>query len=150
MSENSYRIKYRKGDFEVDVQGDKEWVEQKFKELTESKLIHKKEIPPESKEMVLPSSLAEFVRQKGNPSRHTDLITIFGYWLFHKLNTRAFNKRDIESCYADTRISESSNTSQQINNVQASGYFRRVAEEKDSLTAWTITPTGEDYVEEMK
>lgn len=149
MNEPNYRIKYRQGDFEIEVQGDKEWVEQKFEELTERKSVRGAEVA-EAKEIDLPSSLVEFIKQKGDPSRHIDLITIFGYWLFHKLDTPTFNKKDIQSCYADARISESSNTSAEINHAQAEGYFRRAEERKDGLIAWTITPTGEKYVKQMK
>lgn len=149
MSETNYRIKYRKGDFEVDVQGDKAWVEAKFKELTSGKFVRETEVA-EAEKVALPSSLAEFLREKGSPSRHTDLVTIFGYWLFHKRSIRVFNRIDIEACYSDARIPESTNTAQIINRVQAAGHFRREEERKDKKIAWTITPTGEKYVEQMR
>ena len=149
MSETNYRIKYRKGDFEVDVQGDKAWVEAKFKELTSGKFVLETKVT-EAEKGTLPSSLAEFIRQKGSPSRHIALVTIFGYWLFHKRNIRVFNRNDIEACYSDARIPESTNTAHQLNRAQARGYFRREEERKDGLIAWTITPTGEEHVEQMK
>lgn len=155
MSETNYRIKYRKGDFEVDVQGDKDWVEAKFKELTTKEItIVGAKVPKiegaKIEEVALPSSLAEFIRQKGSPSRHSDLVTIFGYWLFHKRGIRVFNRIDIETCYSDARIPESTNTAQIINGAQGMGYFRREEERKENLIAWTITPTGEKHVEQMK
>ena len=33
--EKQYRIRVKKGELEIEVQGDKEWVEVKFKELSE-------------------------------------------------------------------------------------------------------------------
>jgi len=155
LSESNYRIKYRKGDFEVDVQGDKAWVEKKFEELTTKEItivgvkVPKKE-GAKIEEMALPSSLAEFLRQKGSPSRHSDLVTIFGYWLFHKRGIRIFNRIDVEACYSDCRIPECTNTAQIINDAQGRGYFRREEDRKDGKIAWAITPTGEEYVEQMK
>lgn len=155
MSETNYRIKYKKGNFEVEVQGDKSWVEAKFKELTtkEITIVDAKVPKIESakiEEVALPSSLAEFIREKGSPSRHKDLVTIFGYWLFHKKGMRVFNKIDIKACYSDARISESTNTAQIINEVQGTGYFKREEEKKDGKIAWAVTPTGEKHVEQMK
>lgn len=155
MSETNYRIKYKKGNFEVEVQGDKDWVEAKFKELTTKEItIVGAKVPKiegaKIEEMTLPSSLAEFIRQKGSPSRHSDLVIIFGYWLFHKRGIRVFNRIDIEACYSDARIPESTNTAQMINGAQAAGYLRREGERKDGKIAWTITPTGEKQVEQMK
>jgi hypothetical protein len=155
MSENNYRIRYKKGDLEVEVQGDKAWVEAKFKELTTKEItIVGAKVPQiqgaKIEGKALPSSLVEFLKQKGSPKRHCDRVTIFGYWLFHKKGMRIFNRADIQKCYSSSRISESTNTAQIINDVQGTGYFRREEEKKDGGIAWTITPTGEAYVEQMK
>ena len=37
MSVIEYRIKVKRGDFELEVQGDKEWVESKYNELIAEK-----------------------------------------------------------------------------------------------------------------
>ncbi|TET26557.1 MAG: hypothetical protein E3J73_04330 [Candidatus Bathyarchaeum sp.] len=154
MSDSQYRIRVKRGDFELEVQGDRQWVEKKFEELTSRDAITsletqvlptRKEEKPKGGE--LPVSLAEFLKQRGNPQQHAVLVVLFGYWLFHKENTRAFNVRDISSCYNDARIPESTNTSQYLNNAQADGYFKRVEEKKDGFVTWTITPTGEKYIE---
>lgn len=155
MNETDYRIKFRKGDIEIEVQGDKGWVEKKFGELTTKEIsIVGAKVPEiegaKVEGVALPSSLVEFLRQKGSPSRHADLVPIFGYWLFHKRDIRVFNRIDIEACYSDARIPESTNTAQIINQVQGIGNFRREEEKKDGKIAWTITPTGEKYVEQMK
>jgi hypothetical protein len=98
----------------------------------------------------LPESLAEFVKSKGNPSKHGILVLLFGYWLFHKEKQKSFNLKDIEECYDDARIPESKNTSQYLNENQSEGYFKRLAEKKDNRTAWTITQTGETFVDKEK
>ena len=151
MSETSYRIRYRKDNFEVEVQGDKAWVETKFKELTTTEIVSPpiatQPSSPTIKVSGLPVSLAEFVKSKGNPDQHGALVVIFGYWLIHKENLKSFNSKDVKKCYDDTRIPESSNTPQYMNNAQGSGYFKRLDEQKDGHPAWTITPSGDDYVE---
>lgn len=156
MNDVRYKIRIKRGNLEVEVQGDKQWVENKFEELTSKEaftalkvqvepMVKAEEKPKEKEE--LPVSLAEFLRQKGSPHQHKILVVLFSYWLFHKENLRTFNVRDISACYDDARIPESTNTSQYMNQAQAEGYFKRVEERKDGLVAWTITPTGEEYVE---
>lgn len=148
MSERNYRIKYRKDDFEVDVQGDKEWVEQKFKELTERKAVAPKEVP--TKTELVSMSLAEFVRTKGNPSRNTDRAIIFSYWLHHRENVTSYNINDIRKCYSDARITPPNNLTDTMNLNQGKGYLMHVSEKKDGKKTWVITQTGEEYVEQMR
>lgn len=157
MSDSNYRIKYKRGDFEIEVQGDKVWVDNKFDEL-------RKEIPPKSTpqvypiaptpaaatgEQTLPGSLVEFIRLK-NPSQHTDRIVVFAYWLFKKENMPSYNTSDIENCYNETRILKPANISDMMNKIQGQGLITPVKEEKDGKKAWVITDTGEKYVEQMK
>jgi hypothetical protein len=151
MSETTYRIKYRNGDFEVEVQGDKTWVEAKFKELTTPETSPKVEtiVKRTAETEELPESLAEFLNQLGNPSLHTTLVVVFGYWLIHKEKYQSFNVKDVEKCYSETRIATSANTSQYLNEAQGDGYFKRLDEKKDNLVAWTITPTGDKFVREQ-
>lgn len=148
MSETSYRIRYRKDNFEVEVQGDKEWVEKKFKELTEDKTIAPQTIV--SKAEVLPTSLVEFIKNKGNPSSHTDIAIIFSYWLHKKEKIGSYNKDDIENCYTVARITKPKNVSDVMNRLQAKGYLMPANQKKDNKKAWIITKSGEEYVEQLK
>jgi len=77
----TYRLKLKKGDFELEVQGDREWVESKFEKLTTEQISIAgiKEAVPRG----MPQTLGEFLDQKGNPQKHTDVVTIYAYWLFH-------------------------------------------------------------------
>jgi hypothetical protein len=158
MSDANYRIRYKKGDFEVEVQGDKAWVEGKFEEL-------KKEMPPKASlpspsgsqtpappttgDATLSGSLVEFIKAKGDPSKHTDRMVLFAYWLFKKENMSSYNIPDIINCYDVTRIPKPVNASDIMNYIQGQG-FVTVKEEKDGKKAWIITTTGEKYVEQMK
>jgi DNA-binding PadR family transcriptional regulator len=157
MSDANYRIRYKKGDFEVEVQGDKAWVVEKFEEL-------KKDIPPKAPLKIpsgsqpsasttddgtLPDSMVEFIKAKGNPSKHTDRAVLFAYWLFKKEDMSSYNIADIDNCYDQTRIPKPANTSDIMNKIQAQGFVAAVKEEKDGKKAWVITQTGEKYVEQM-
>lgn len=148
MNDTNYRIKYRKGDFEVEVQGDKDWVEKKFKELTEGKVVAPEATTP--KVEGIPTSLVEFVKAKGNPSGHNDIAIIFSYWLHKKQNMSSYNKVDIERCYSEARIPKPANITDVMNKNQGKGYLMPATEKKDKKKAWVITGSGEDYVEQMK
>lgn len=146
-NETNYRLKYRKGDFEVDVQGDKTWVENKFKELTEGKLVTMEEAPP--KVEGLPESLGEFIRARGNPSKHGDIAIVFSYWLHKKEKMSSYNIDDIEKCYDDTRTRKPKNIGDAMNKAQAKAYLMPASKKKERRKAWVITRAGEEYVEKM-
>lgn len=144
----SYRIKLRRKDFEVEVQGDKSWVESKFKELTTEKagVAGLGEIA----RMSMPETLGEFIDQKGNPDKHTDVVAVYAYWLFKVEGMKSFNVKDIISCYDRTRRPKTSNPNMTINQNVSTHLFAEVPEKKDGYKAWIITRTGEKYVEQMK
>jgi hypothetical protein len=148
LSSITYRLRVKRADFEVEVQGDRDWVEKKFKELTTERII----IPaPENIEAEsMPETIGEFLDLKGNPSKHTDSVAVFAYWLFKVEKVETFNVQDILSCYDRTRKAKPSNVNQIINQNVASHFFADAPERKDSLKAWVITRKGEEYVEQMK
>jgi len=148
MNDLTYRIKIKKGEYELEVEGDKDWVETKFKELISKEVS----IPmaQEVSEKGMPETLGEFLDQKGNPSKHTDSIAVFAYWLFKVEKMESFNVKDITVCYDRTRKPKPSNPNQIINQNVANHIFAEASEQKDGLKAWVITRTGEEYVEQMK
>ncbi len=148
MVETDYKIKLKHGDFELEVQGDKEWVEAKFKELTSERNISASSLV--AKNETLPETLGEFLDLKGNPNKHTDSVAVFAYWLFHVDKMPTFNVQDILNCYDKTRKVKPSNVNQIINQNVASHLFADAPEKKDGLKAWVITRKGEEYVEQMK
>lgn len=143
MTEASYRVRYKKGDFEIELQGDKEWVEKKFIEFIEGRIVE-----PNVSAKMLSESLVEFLKSKGDPKEHIDRIIVFSYWLFHKENIESYNVDDIERCYDEARITKPSNINAFMNELQAKG-FLKTAGMKDGKKAWVITRTGEEYVEKM-
>lgn len=149
MNENMpYKMKLRQGDFEVEVQGDKEWVETKFAELAAQKTVVSGAKITGAKSM--PGTLGEFLDLKGDPSKHTDSIAVFAYWLFKIDNIASFNVQDILNCYDRTRKPKPTNVNQIINQNVATHILAETPEKKDGLKAWTITRKGEEYVEQMK
>ena len=144
----SYRIKYRKDNLEIEVQGDKDWVEKKFTDLMEKQFVEKgaPERKPSSKE--LPDSIVEFLKEKG-ARNHTDRIIMFCYWLVHNKGYASYNADDISACYSEARISPPSNINSMMNHLQGKGYLL-LTNEKDGKKAWVITQTGEEYVENMQ
>jgi len=149
MSTIDYRIKVKRGDFEVEVQGDKDWVETKYKELTSPQkgIVT---VSNATETGTMPGTLGEFLDLKGDPSRHTDSIAVFAYWLFKVEKMTSFNVQDILGCYDRTRKAKPSNVNQIINQNVTSHLFADAPEKKDNLKAWVITRKGEEYVEQMK
>lgn len=143
----TYRLKLKKGDFEVEVQGDKEWVESRFEKLTTEKISIAgiEGVMPRG----MPETLGEFLDQKGNPEKHTEVVVAYAYWLFHVEKMESFNVKDIVSCYDRTRKTKPSNPNQMVNQNVARHLFAEAKEKKDGFKAWVITRTGEEYVEQM-
>ena len=150
MIETKYVLRYKKGDLEIEVQGDKEFVETKFQELLKFKIESKEEfqsvtdisrISPD-KEL----SLGEFIKQK-NPKSHGDKILMFGYYLERIKGYESFNIDDIEKCYQDVRMPKTKNFSPYITQLIREGKIMDSEAKKDNKKAWLLTKDGMEYVE---
>ena len=148
MTDMTYRIRVRRGDSEVEVEGDKQWVEDKFKELITEKSSASAAV--ETKTENMPDSLVEFLETKGNPQKHTQLVTVFAYWLLKAEMMETFNVRDIISCYDKTRRVKPSNANQIINTNVRYNLLAQASDKKEGYMAWFLTHTGEQFVENMK
>lgn len=148
MNETDYRIKFRKGDVEIEIQGDRNWVEHKFEELIDKEVAIVSGETPRAEGM--PKTLVEFLGMKGNLTKHTDICVVFAYWLFKVENMESFNVKDLNTCYDRTRTVKSSNINQVANDNISRKYFAEAPEKKDGSKAWVITRPGEEYVEQLK
>lgn len=148
MSEINYRIKYRKGSVEIEVQGDKAWVEQKFKELTSKEIVIVGEEPQKIEGM--PGTLGEFLDMKGNPKKHSDTTAVFAYWLLKIEKQQSFNVNDMLECYDRTRRTKPGNIHVTMTTNVKRYVFAEAKEKKDGKKAWIITKKGEEHVEQMK
>lgn len=144
----NYRIKVKRGESEIEVEGDKEWVEEKLKELTSEKSYTP--ALTETVPQTMPTSLVEFLETKGNPKKHSELTAVFAYWLLKYEKVETFNVRDIISCYDKTRCAKPSNANQIINSNVRQGLFAQATEKKDGYIAWYLTGKGEQFVRDMK
>jgi hypothetical protein len=144
----SYRIRIKKGDSEIEAEGDKGWVDEKIKELTSEKLFAP--IAKEPSVQAMPQSLGEFLELKGNPQKHTELIAVFAYWLLKAEKTATFDVKDIISCYDKTRRVKPSNPNQIINTNVRYNLFSQAGEKKDGFISWFLTDKGEKLVESLK
>jgi len=152
MIESNYLIRYKKGEIEIEVQGDKDFVEEKFKELISLKLTASAKeqagvtsTPTESGKQL---SLVEFIRNK-NPKSHGDKILTFGYYLKTFRNFHSFNLDDIEECYREARIPRTKNFSAYITQLIRDGLIMDSEEKKDNKKAWILTNRGIEYVENL-
>lgn len=149
MSDLTYRLKYVKGDFEVELQGDKEWVEKKFYELTNRTPVEQvDEKTPE--EVELPKTLAEFLNLKGDQKTHPSMIAIFAYWLKEAESIESFNVKDLEDCYKRTGKTKPRNISDAINYNVKKHIFSEQENTKEGLKSWKITREGKEFVDGMK
>jgi hypothetical protein len=144
---SNYKIRLRKGEFEVEVQGDKQWVEQKFEELTGEEKQHVFALPT-SKEQI-PKTLGEFLEMKNNPQKHTELVAVYAYWLLKAQKQQSFNVKDIISCYDMTRRAKPKNANQIINTDIKTNLFAVANETKDGYKAWFLTHKGEEFVKNL-
>jgi len=149
MDNVQYGITVRKGDYEVSVHGDKDWVELKFKELF-SESLGESVLKAPRRSAELPATLGEFLDEKGNPKKHTDVVAVYGYWLFKKEKFTSFNARDITGCYDSTRRPKPKNVNAIIDTNVASHIFAEATEKKNGKKAWVITRPGEDHVVQMR
>jgi len=158
MMEATYQMRYRKGDLEIEVQGDKEFVQEKFKELLELAIKKTSEIPivetpssvaiPEQTEVRKKQSLAELFKVK-NPKSHGDKMLLFGYYLEKFEGQSSFNLDDIEKCYFKIRTPKTKNFGPYLAQLIRESYLMDAEEKKDNKKAWKLTQTGLDYVEKM-
>ena len=147
-----FKIKVKKGDIEIEVQGDENFVTKKYDEIW-NKLSKPVAIEVEApaKEFIevteLPETLPTFLEQKGNPDAYNDITMIFAYWLYHKLGIDPFNADDIEECFNITRIKKSTNVYRDLRNNEGRGFIIRLREKKDGKMAYRISMEGEKFVE---
>jgi hypothetical protein len=155
MIEQNYRIKIKKGDTEIDIAGDKNFVEKHIekykKEVFEpSKKISDEEISPiregKKKESGLDEiSLSEFYKKKKpkDYKKHDENILIFSYYLSEIEKNEEFSPKNIEDCYEETSIPKPSNTARDMKSL-ASG--KKAYLIKSSRGIYKLSAIGKELV----
>ena len=154
----NYRVRIKRGENEIEVEGDKKYITQIIKEfgfeneigtLVQAKIGVKKETSDiiSSKSLIGKISTAEFVL-KYQLKKHTDLVLGFGYYLEKIKGLEKFTPADITNCYYEAKI-ESSNTSQMIIQNIRRGFFMQAKGSKEGKGRiyYTVTQSGISFVE---
>jgi hypothetical protein len=147
-----YRVRLRKGDFEIDVQGDKEYVENKFKELLDYYSVGRTAQPVRKEQQSSSTvssrdlSLREFIDQY-NTTAHTDMVLLIGYYLEKYRNQESFTVTDIRGCYKEIR-EKLSNAGPFINqNVRKGFLMEAPKKDGDKKVTYSLTRKGIQFIE---
>ncbi|MBI3859549.1 MAG: hypothetical protein HY296_04840 [Thaumarchaeota archaeon] len=93
-----------------------------------------------------PYSIKEFVIAR-NPNNDTKKTLAIGYFLEKYENLPSFNIRDLETGFRNAKEKVPLNMNDKVNGNIRNGHVMEAEELKDGLTAWTLTSTGERFVE---
>ena len=150
MTEQNYRIRIKQDAIEIEVEGDKEFVERHIEEF--KKVLPKiaKELP--TKEVLeIPKgealeglSLAEFYKKK-QPKDYNETVVVFAYWLAKKKGQEEFKPKDILACFDEARITKPKNIRQHIGTVASGKTAFLTSGSKKGY--YKLTLTGEEFVE---
>lgn len=148
-----YRIRVKKGNIELEVQGTQEFVESKYEEL---KVIFDQPIPQEvepappggeSPPTDLPDNIVSFLQNKGNPKTNLKRNMIFAYWL-NEHGTEVFTSDHIGALYVEARLRVPSKMARDLGTLQGRGLLLDRGKVGHNLQ-YTISADGIRNVEEM-
>ena len=99
--------------------------------------------PDKSKKQI---SIKEFILAK-KPKDDVQRTLVIGYYLEKYKGMNCFNAKDIEEGFREAKEKVPDNVNYKaIQNIK-SGYMMEAKEKKDKFKAWTLTSTGERFVE---
>jgi hypothetical protein len=155
MSALEYVIRLKNGDLELEVRGDKRYVETTFAKLKALVSLPKRaadEETPEDRPSLRRDagggkqlSAREFV-DTHKLTKHTDIVLAFAYFLEKKRGLDSFTPADVRKCYYEAKI-ELTNISQMIINNIKKGFVMETAKKEKGAGRYTITGKGEKYVD---
>jgi len=91
-------------------------------------------------------SIKEFLLTK-KPNSYAKKVLGVGYYLENYEGYTCFNIKDLESWFRSAKEPLPKNMNDTVNGNISQGYIMEAGSEKDNITAWVLTKTGEDYVE---
>lgn len=91
-------------------------------------------------------SIKEFLLTK-KPNGYAKKVLAVGYYLENYEGYTCFNIKDLESWFRSAKEPLPKNMNDTVNGNISQGYIMEAGSEKDSITAWVLTKTGEEYVE---
>lgn len=92
------------------------------------------------------TAVREFLIEK-HPSSDLDKTIVIAYYVEHQRNTSPFSVRDVEDMFREAKETLPRNINDAINRNIAKGFIMKSREKKDGLISWTLTSTGEKFVE---
>lgn len=93
-------------------------------------------------------SIKEFVLSK-KPTDDSQKILVITYFLEKYDHAASFNAKDLARGFERAKEKMPANINDRVNKIIANtGYIMETKEKKDNLKAWTLTNSGERFVEE--
>jgi len=153
----SYRIRFKQGDIEFEIEGDRSYVTKTYNEMKGILGLLQPSKPVLAGETKTSKSISARIVGGGKSSsprefidrygleRHVDIVLGFGYFLEKTRNLKSFTGADINTCYYEAKV-EPSNTSQMIINNIKKGFIMQ-STKSGSKKSFTLTRTGEEFVD---
>lgn len=150
----TYRLHIKRGDREVDVQGDKDFVATRFHELKTQVFGDVGDLPGSPVTITtgeirpaVGTTLSEFVRNL-KAAQHTDIVLGMAYYLLMQQSQSSFTSGDIYQLYAESRLPKTNVNLAIIGNIRK-GLVTERPDRKNGLKSFAITPSGEEYIEKL-
>lgn len=149
MNETNYKLKIVKNNIEIEVSGDKNFVEEKFTELASrylNEVDNNATCPKSIKADNNSISIIDFVNQKTPKATSVELMPVLVYYAKHFEKLEQFNEKDIKNLYRRYDISKRpKKIYQAITDINRNkGYFESVPKAKGFFR---LTEAGEHFVE---
>ena len=123
---------------------------QEIKDLLENheKRIFKIESYFSSKSESIPKqiSVKEFIMSR-DPKGDVQKTLVIGYYLEKYKNLNFFNAKDLEEGFREAKEKVPDNINDKVSMNIKAGYMMEAKEKKDKLKAWSLTNTGETFLE---
>ena len=92
-------------------------------------------------------SIKEFLLTK-KPANDVQKTLVIGYYLEHFEGMNEFNVKDLAEGFRSAKEPAPANINDKVNSNIQKGCMMEEKEKKDKLTAWVLTNSGEEFVEE--
>jgi len=91
-------------------------------------------------------SIGEFLLEK-KPTDSVKMTLAVAYYLEKYENLTSMNRKELEAAIRRAKEKVPANLNDKVNLAIKGGYLQEASEKKNNLKAWTVTRTGETYVE---
>lgn len=112
----------------------------------EKRISDLENLAKEKPEQLKKVSIREFILKKRATS-DLDKTLVAGYYLEHYRKVSPFSVRDLEELFTEAKEPRPKNTNDAVNKNIEKAYIMEAKEKKDNKKTWTLTATGESFVE---